>query len=84
MSSQGWSWFGDAAHVALRDWRRTVPKYLISIHFCLTFFHFSLPVSVCLVIGGATVAGLKAGPETGLKKIKIKKSQKSRLLKSTG
>lgn len=70
MSSHYWSWFGDgsiAANVTLRDWRAKVKKYFIQIH----VFNESLPVSVCLVVGGATVAGLKAGPE----RVKKKKSQ---------
>lgn len=62
MSSHYCSWFGDgsiAANVTLRDWRAKVKKYLIQIN----VFNESLPVSVCLVVEGATVAGLKAGPE---------------------
>lgn len=73
MSSHDWRCFGDggiAANMTLRDWRGKDKKYLISIHFCLNFLNFSLPVSVCLVIGGATVAGLKAGPETVPKKVR--------------
>lgn len=70
MSSHYWSWFGDGnitANVTLRDWRAKVKKYLIQIN----VFHESLPVSVCLVVGGATVAGLKAGPERVKKKKKV-------------
>lgn len=74
MSSHYWSWFGDggiAANMTQRDWRGKIKKYLISIHFRLNVLNSSLPVSVCLVIGGATVAGLKAGPESSKKKSEI-------------
>lgn len=76
MPSHCWKWFGDGAvtlHLALGDFRSSFNKNTKTAQFRNhspvseapppQLLKIYLPISVCLVTAGATVAGLKTGPE---------------------
>lgn len=64
MSLCGWLWetLGAASRQDLGNIHRLTQCYCY-VNEVILKCTLALPISVCLVIGGATVAGLKAGPE---------------------